>query len=281
MRVMAASAATRTPPERPAVIAHRGSSAARPEHTLGAFRQAIVDGADGIECDVRMTRDGELVCLHDRSADRTSEGRGLVSRHTLEQLRALDWSRGAPSAPRDGVALEDRALVTLAELATLVRAAARPVGLVVEVKHPSRFGARVDAEVVRVLARAGLLADDAGAGGVGRRLPAPATVLSFWPTSLRRIGLHAPSLERGQLVAAATPGLWRARLADGVAVAGLDLALVRRRPELVARHQARGHRVFVWTVDGEADLRRCHHLGVDAVITNHPARALAVFDARG
>ena len=77
---------------RPAVIAHRGASAIRPEHTLGAFRQAIRDGADAIECDVRMTLDGHLVCLHDRSVDRTSDGHGLVSRHTLRQLQALDWS---------------------------------------------------------------------------------------------------------------------------------------------------------------------------------------------
>ena len=128
---------------RPAVIAHRGASAIRPEHTLGAFRQAIRDGADAIECDVRMTLDGHLVCLHDRSVDRTSDGHGLVSRHTLRQLQALDWS-GPRGESRHTATADDRRVVTLAELAELVRTAGRPLGLVVETKHPSRWGPHVD-----------------------------------------------------------------------------------------------------------------------------------------
>lgn len=57
------------------MIAHRGSSEDVPEHTLAAYRKAIEDGADGVECDVRLTADGVLVCVHDRRVDRTSNGR--------------------------------------------------------------------------------------------------------------------------------------------------------------------------------------------------------------
>src|SRR4051794_21685949 len=64
------------------VVAHRGSSDDAPEHTLSAYNRAIEDGADALECDVRLTRDGHLVCVHDRRIDRTSNGRGIVS--TLE-----------------------------------------------------------------------------------------------------------------------------------------------------------------------------------------------------
>jgi glycerophosphoryl diester phosphodiesterase len=63
----------------PFVVAHRGASAARPEHTLAAYDLALKEGADGVECDVRLTRDGHLVCVHDRRLDRTSTGAGLVS----------------------------------------------------------------------------------------------------------------------------------------------------------------------------------------------------------
>ena len=75
----------------PLVIAHRGSSAAVAEHTVGAYRQAIAEGADGLECDVRLSADGELVCLHDRTLERTGGSTGIVSSMTLTKLRAVDW----------------------------------------------------------------------------------------------------------------------------------------------------------------------------------------------
>ena len=73
------------------VVAHRGSSADVPEHTLAAYEQAVTDGADALECDVRLTADGHLVCVHDRRIDRTSDGRGIVSTMTLSDLDGLDF----------------------------------------------------------------------------------------------------------------------------------------------------------------------------------------------
>ncbi len=75
----------------PFVVAHRGASADCPEHTLAAYELALAEGADGVECDVRLTRDGHLVCVHDRRVDRTSTGTGLVSEMTLAELKRLDW----------------------------------------------------------------------------------------------------------------------------------------------------------------------------------------------
>jgi glycerophosphoryl diester phosphodiesterase len=84
---------------RPAVIAHRGASEDAPEHTLAAYRMAIEAGADALECDVRLTADGHLVCVHDRRVNRTSNGRGAVSRLELADLAALDSARGNRKAP--------------------------------------------------------------------------------------------------------------------------------------------------------------------------------------
>src|SRR3569833_4569377 len=70
----------------PFVVAHRGASAERPGHTLAAYELALQEGADGVECDVRLTKDGHLVCVHDRRVDRTSNGTGLVSEMTLAEL---------------------------------------------------------------------------------------------------------------------------------------------------------------------------------------------------
>lgn len=66
--------------QHPFVVAHRGASVDRPEHTLGAYELALRDGADGVECDVRLTSDGHLVCVHDRRVDRTSSGAGWSAR---------------------------------------------------------------------------------------------------------------------------------------------------------------------------------------------------------
>ena len=75
----------------PLVIAHRGSSLAEPEHTLRAYLRAIEEGADALECDVRLTADSHLVCVHDRRVNRTSNGRGIVSTLELAELEGLDW----------------------------------------------------------------------------------------------------------------------------------------------------------------------------------------------
>jgi glycerophosphoryl diester phosphodiesterase len=77
-------------PARPWVIAHRGASGLAPENTLTAFILAVEQGAHGIECDLRLTRDGHVVICHDASVQRTTNGHGLVHEHTLAELRLLD-----------------------------------------------------------------------------------------------------------------------------------------------------------------------------------------------
>jgi len=117
----------------PLVIAHRGSSSAVAEHTVGAYRLAIAEGADGLECDVRLSADGELVCLHDRTLDRTGGSNGIVSAMTLAELRAVDWGawKHASDSDRDP---ETAALVTLRELVEL---AWTPGGRSVSPSRPS------------------------------------------------------------------------------------------------------------------------------------------------
>ncbi|HEV7656698.1 MAG TPA: glycerophosphodiester phosphodiesterase family protein, partial [Mycobacteriales bacterium] len=78
--------------EQPLVVAHRGSSSALAEHTLGAYIRALHEGAGALECDVRLTRDGHLICVHDRKVDRTSDGRGVVSDLELHALQELDFA---------------------------------------------------------------------------------------------------------------------------------------------------------------------------------------------
>ena len=77
---------------RPQVVAHRGASFEKPEHTLAAYLEAIREGADALECDVRLTADGHLVCVHDRDLRRTASANGLVSTMELADLDQLEFA---------------------------------------------------------------------------------------------------------------------------------------------------------------------------------------------
>jgi glycerophosphoryl diester phosphodiesterase len=253
---------------RPLVLAHRGGAYALPEHTLGAYMRALDEGADGLECDVRLTRDGHLVCVHDRRLNRTSNGRGLVSAKTLAELDALDYGSWHPAA----VQLEDvvpdlTRLLTLDRLLGSIRDSGRRVRLLIETKHPSRYGPEVERRLVGLLRRHGLAdprPDD----------PVRVTVMSFAALALRRIRILAPGVPTVYLVEILPPGVGRGRLPFGARIGGPGIGLVRARPGLISTLRTAGHQTFVWTVNEEADLDLVLGLGVDGIITDRPGFVL-------
>ncbi len=192
----------RPPGRRPIVIGHRGASGYRPEHTEAAYRLAIAQGADYVEPDLVMTRDGALVARHENEIGRTTdvasrpefaarrgtrviEGESFegwfVEDFTLAELKTLgarernpDWRR--ESARHDG----QQPVLTFQEIIGIVKAEARarrrPIGLYVELKNPgyhASIGLPMEAALVEALARAGL-----------SRRDAPVFVQSFWPQTL-------------------------------------------------------------------------------------------------
>ncbi|MFR9725677.1 glycerophosphodiester phosphodiesterase [Streptomyces sp. MS19] len=241
------------------VIAHRGSSEDAPEHSLAAYRKAIDDGADALECDVRLTADGHLVCVHDRRVNRTSNGRGAVSALELAQLAELDfgsWKASAgPEAP-DSADRERTTVLTLERLLRLVADAGRPVGLAIETKHPTRWAGRVEERLIDLLAR--------------HPLPGPVRVMSFSARSLHRVRAAAPGLSTVYLMQFLLPRHRTGRLPEGVRIAGPGIRILRRDPGYVERAHRAGNQVHVWTVDDPADVALCADLGVDAIITNRP-----------
>lgn len=243
------------------VIAHRGASAALPEHTAQAYRQAIEDGADGLECDVRLTRDGHLVCIHDRRLDRTSNGRGRVSAATLEQLRELDFGSWHASRPAPA------GVLTLDRLLSMAVDAGRPLRLLIETKHPSRYGAAVELRLVELLRRYGL--------AEGSHRSVHATVMSFSPFALRRLRRLAPMLPTVFLFEVAPPMVRDGRAPFGAGILGPSIAAVRARPEIVRRAHERGRKVYVWTVNEPDEIQLVFDLGVAAIITDRPADVLA------
>ncbi|CAM5445919.1 glycerophosphodiester phosphodiesterase [Streptomyces violaceorubidus] len=260
------------------VVAHRGASEDAPEHTLAAYRKAIEDGADALECDVRLTADGHLVCVHDWRVNRTSNGRGAVSALELADLAALDFGvrrtrefwRTRDEQPDWEHRPEDReetSVLTLERLLQLVADAGRRVELAIETKHPTRWAGQVEERPPLLLKRFGLDAPSAAE-------ESPVRVMSFSARSLHRVRAASPTLPTVYLMQFVSPRLRDGRLPAGVRIAAPSIRIVRNHPAYIERLKRAGHQVHVWTVNETADVDLCSDLGVDAIITNRPRAVL-------
>jgi glycerophosphoryl diester phosphodiesterase len=260
------------------VVAHRGASEDAPEHTLAAYRKAIEDGADALECDVRLTADGHLVCVHDRRVNRTSNGRGAVSALELADLAALDfgsWKTRDSWRTRDEEPdwehrpedREETSVLTLERLLELVSDAGRRVELAVETKHPTRWAGQVEERLLLLLKRFGL---DSPASAA----ESPVRIMSFSARSLHRVRAASPTLPTVYLMQFVSPRLRDGRLPAGVGIAGPSMRIVRNHPAYIERLKRAGHQVHVWTVNEPEDVDLCLDLGVDAIITNRPRAVL-------
>ncbi len=244
----------------PFVVAHRGASAERPEHTLAAYDLALQQGAEGLECDVRLTRDGHLVCVHDRRIDRTSTGSGLVSEMTLAQLRRFDYGTWHGAHHPGGTGL-----LTLDELVRLALDWTRPVKLFIETKHPVRYGALVESKVLALLHRYGIAAPASAA--LSR-----AVVMSFSAAAVWRVRRAAPLLPTVLLGDTSRVLGGGAATTVGATAVGPSIQTLREHPDLVDRAAAQGRALYCWTVDAIDDVGYCHDLGVAWIATNHPGR---------
>ena len=252
-------------PDHPLVFAHRGSSVTHAEHTLDAYLHAIEEGADGLECDVRLTRDGHLVCLHDRRLDRTSDGRGRVSLYTLAELNRLDfgsWHSGSAK------------VLTLDRLLSVAVDAGRPLELLIETKHPTRHGSAVEASVVELLRKYHLMKPKPGDR-------VRATVMSFSPTAIRRVRQAAPEVPTVMLIDIPAIVGRTGWLPFGSTIGGPGVHLLRSFPELAHRLHRRGHRVFVWTVNQPDELDLALRLNVEGIISDRPGFVISHLRARG
>jgi glycerophosphoryl diester phosphodiesterase len=279
---------------RPLVYAHRGASGAFAEHTRAAYLQAIADGADGVECDVHLTRDRQVVLLHDSTLDRTSDGTGQVADRMLQELRLLDFSSWKGARIPEAYGAKSEQFLTLPELLDILRAADRPIGLAIEFKHPSPFQLGLEDRVLEVLRGKGWNPATSVLENI------LVSFMSFSPDSVRHLLDSAPAgavcqlvddvnvadireeLRLGALTGGALANVMKAARAEGerilaageAGMAGPGIGYVRAFPGTVERWIGSGRRVRVWTVDAEDDVERCRELGVHEITTNWPAQVL-------
>jgi glycerophosphoryl diester phosphodiesterase len=253
-------------PKLPLIVAHRGSSAHAPENTLAAFEMAVAGGAEGIEFDVRLTRDGEAVVMHDADLKRTGLRGGIVSGMTAAELAEIDvgtWFNRKHPAKKNPVFAEERVAALAAALDLLKDFS----GLIYIEFKCEPAGARDLCEAVCRVIRD------------SPRLP-QMIVKSFELSAIPIVRELCPEVQTAALFGAKLMNALRkdariiraAKAVDAHQIS-VHYSLATRR--LVSRASEAGLPVTIWTADSPRWVERGARLGLKAIITNDPARLLA------
>ena len=219
------------------IYAHRGASSDFKEGSKAAYIGALSQGADGFECDVRLTKDKQIICYHDSDTKRLSNIDLKIAKSSHQELKEKV----------DPYLLED-----LLELAI-----SNKKDLVIELKHPVSTGAMIEKYVHKLLK-----SRQAEIKSSGIQI----SLISFsYFATLRNL---KSGYQTGYLVK--NSNLIRFNPAPVIA---LSIEILRQNPGVVAAQHKRGKKVFIWTVNEAADLNLCSKVGVDVVITDKPEQA--------
>lgn len=275
-----------SPPLGPVLnLAHRGLSELAPEHTLYAYDGALRADTDFLECDLQLSKDGVLVCIHDTTVDRTARDasgapvRGRVDSFTLAELRQLDFGRWFNQANPDKARPEyvGARVVTLAEQLDCYRALSPRLRFHVETKGPGDYPGNVmETALVAVLAARGLVP-----AGTPDPQTSPVIVQSFELPSLSAVRGMAPSLPTAWLTAAPPPDAQTGTAPPYVDVVAPNYLYLLGNPSYVTGAHANGHEVHTYTVNTATEMDALLQIGVDGIFTNRADLLRGRIDARG
>ncbi len=239
----------------PLVCAHRGRSGLFPENTMAAYEAAVEIGADFMELDVRSTADGEIVCIHDSTVDRTTDGSGEVSEMTLEQVQALDAGAWID---------DDFAGERIPLLGDVLEQIAPRLVIDIEIKQRG-----IAEQVAQIVQQAGAV----------RRV----TIVSFDTGDLRTAKSTEPQLACG-LISSGPDGddieAERALIASALECGASFLTCSHGSvtESLVRECHLMGLLLMAWTMDQPEDIERMIDMQVDALVSNYPGRALEMLE---
>lgn len=231
---------------KPLVWAHRGASGYAPENTLAAFQKAVDLGADGVELDIQLTKDDQIVVIHDETIDRTSDGKGWVKDYTLEELRAFNYNRTKPGYKHADIP-------TMREVFELLK----PTGLFIniEIKTGVVFYEKIEEKILALTKEMGM--EDR------------VCYSSFNHYTVTRIHELKPDAEVGFLYADGPIDMPSYGVKHGVNA--LHPALYNLQYDgFVKECKEKGLKLNVWTVNERPYMEMCCQYGVDAIITNYP-----------
>ncbi len=236
------------------IYGHRGASADAPENTLRAFALAAEQQADGVELDVQLTRDGQLVVFHDENLARVTGEKGRLCDRTWEELRRLPIRLPGATA-EDGIPL-------LSEVLTLLHN--RGLRVNIELKNSEILYDGLEERCLEAVARAGM---------EERTLYS-----SFNHISMVRLKRLSPSARCGLLYSCTMVEPWRYAAGLGMDALHPHYSELQQENEVPEAHAA-GLEVNPWTVNSEEALRWVIRLGADRIITNEPGKARALLKA--
>lgn len=233
--------------ELPIVIAHRGAAGEAPENTLAAFQLALEQGCDAFELDVHLSKDGQIVVIHDFSVDRTTSGQGAVNQLTVEEMKQFDagaWFNPTYAGER---------IPTLEEVIAMT-----PAHIQINVEIKGGIGQGMEEKLVELL----------------RRMNRTASIIvsSFHFDCLRTLNQLEPSLRVGLLYDLNLKDYALLPKAAGVDAYSLHPLFMRLEAEAVRAAVAQGVAVFPWTVNGEEGMAAMLEMGVSGIITDFPGK---------
>jgi glycerophosphoryl diester phosphodiesterase len=234
------------------IIAHRGASGYRPEMTISAYELALKQNVDGFETDVRLTKDLELVGVHDRKTGRVSNRDLVVSKSTLKELKELDFSSQENSAR----------VMTIRDFLTLALDSGKSLTLTIETKHITKHGGLLEQSLNELLAEFQL--------DKNQHERVKIVLMSFNPLAVLRFSKLNPFIPRVQLKEKNYPLLHLYPNPGNPEIVGPGIELLTKNPSLIAKFKDQGKKIFVWTVNSPQDMRFCLERGIDAIITNYP-----------
>ncbi len=230
------------------IFGHRGFSGKYPENTMLAFRKAVEAGVDGMEFDVQLSKDGEIVIIHDEKVDRTTDGKGNVRDMTLAELKKLD-----ASAAFKGVYGKNE-IPTLREYFDYIKD--KDIISNIELKTGVFVYPGIEKKVCDLIAEYGL--------------EEKIILSSFNHETIMRCAEVAPEIKRGFLSEDWLVNFGRYAEENGAACCHPNCICLHE--ENVKEMHDRGREINTWTVNEPEDIKRLSSLGVDALIGNYPDR---------